>query len=159
MTKTGRRGRPATPAPQAVRSRRPVLLASGVLLAAAVVAAGGYWWSQARQPDPLQAFQTLQGRWQRTDGGYIIDIRSVDATGKMRAAYYNPRPINVAKAEASLDGGQVKVFLELRDVNYPGSTYTLTYDPAGDRLAGIYFQAVERSTFEVAFTRMAAGTQ
>ncbi len=159
MTKPGKRGRPAQPAPQAVTSRRPVLLAAGVLLAATVVAAGGYWWIQARQPDPLQAFQKLQGRWQRTDGGYIIDIRSVDAAGKMRAAYYNPRPINVAKAEASVDGGGVQVVLELRDVNYPGSIYTLTYDKAADQLAGSYFQAVERATFDVSFKRMAAGTQ
>lgn len=159
MSKWGKRGRPARPAPRAVKSRRPVLLAAGVLLAVGIVAAGGYWWSQARQPDPLQAFQKVQGRWQRTDGGYIIDIRSVDAAGKMRAAYYNPRPINVAKAEASLDGGLVKIVLELRDVNYPGSIYTLTYDKAADRLTGSYFQAVERATFEVFFTRMAAGTQ
>jgi hypothetical protein len=159
MSKSGKRGRPAKPAPRAVGSRRPVLLTAGVLIAAAVVAAGGYWWSQARQPDPLQAFQKLPGRWQRTDGGYIIDIRSVDAAGKMRAAYYNPRPINVAKAEASLAGGLVKVVLELRDVNYPGSIYTLTYDKAADQLAGSYFQAVERATFDVSFTRMAAGTQ
>ena len=159
MTKPGRRGRSAQPAPQAVKPQRPVRLAAGVLLAAVVVAAGGYWWSQARQPDPLQAFQKLQGRWQRTDGGYIIDIRRVDAAGKMRAAYYNPRPINVAKAEASVDGGVVKVVLELRDVNYPGSIYTLTYDKAADQLTGSYFQAVERATFEVSFTRMAAGTQ
>jgi hypothetical protein len=159
MSKSGRRDRPAKPAPQAVKSRRPVLLAAGVLLAVALVAAGVYWWSQARQPDPLQAFQKLQGRWQRTDGGYIIDIRSVDAAGKMRAAYYNPRSINVAKAEASLEGGLVKVVLELRDVNYPGSIYTLTYDKAADLLAGSYFQAVERATFDVSFTRMAAGGQ
>ncbi len=159
MSKSGRRRRTAKPAPQAVKSRRPVLLAAAVLLAIAVVAAGGYWWSQARQSAPLQAFQRLQGRWQRTDGGYIIDIRSVDAAGKMLAAYYNPGPINVAKAEASLDGEQVKVFLELRDVNYPGSTYTLTYDPAGDQLAGAYFQAVEGATFEVSFARMAAGAR
>lgn len=123
------------------------------------MAAGGYWWSQARQPDPLRAFQKLQGRWQRTDGGYIIDIRSVDAAGKMSAAYYNPRPINVSKAEASLDDGLVKLVLELRDVNYPGSIYTLTYDTAADRLTGSYFQAVEGATFEVSFARMAASTQ
>jgi hypothetical protein len=129
------------------------------MLAVALVVAGVYWWSQARQPDPRQAFQKLQGRWQRADGGYIIDIRSVDASGKLRAGYFNPRPINVAKAEASLDGGLVKVVFELRDVNYPGSIYTLTYDEAADQLTGAYFQAVERATFDVSFTRMAAGGQ
>lgn len=55
----------------------------------------------------------------------------------MVAGYFNPKSIRVAKAEASRDGGALKVFVELRDVNYPGSTYTLTYDHAGDQLQGI----------------------
>ena len=39
------------------------------------------------------------------------------------------------------EGGALKLFIELRDVGYPGSTYTLTYLPAGDRLTGVYYQA------------------
>ena len=42
---------------------------------------------------------------------------------------------------------------EQRDVNYPGSTYNLQYDPETDRLKGTYFQAVERQTFEIQFVR------
>jgi len=38
------------------------------------------------------------------------------------------------------------VFIELRDVNYPGSTYSLTYEPASDQLKGIYYQAVDTAT-------------
>lgn len=49
--------------------------------------------------------------------------------------------------------GALRVFVELRDVNYPGSTYTLTYDPANDLLAGLYYQAVERQRFDVMFAR------
>ena len=45
------------------------------------------------------------------------------------------------------------MFIELRDVNYPGSTYTLTYDPATDQLSGNYFQAVRRENFDVVFVR------
>jgi len=71
----------------------------------------------------------------------------------MDAAYFNPRPINVSRAEASRDGAGIKVFIELRDVNYPGSTYTLTYDPATDQLSGNYFQAVRRENFDVVFVR------
>ena len=41
----------------------------------------------------------------------------------------------------------MKVFVELRAPNYPGSTYTLSYDPQQDQLKGIYFQAVERQNF------------
>ena len=99
-------------------------------------------------------YQRLQGRWQRGDGGYVIDIRGVDAGGKLTAGYFNPQPINVAKAEASMVGDTLKVFIELRDVNYPGSTYQLTYDSAADRLAGIYFQAALRESYDVSFSRL-----
>lgn len=96
----------------------------------------------------------LPGKWLRPDGGYILEIRSVAPDGRMDAAYLNPRPINVAKAEASQADGSVKVFIELRDVNYPGSTYTLTYDPAKDECRGDYLQAAIRQSFDVTFIRM-----
>ena len=99
-------------------------------------------------------FQKLKGKWLRPDGGYVIEIKSVTDDGAMEAAYLNPKPIHVAKAEASLDGAAMKVFIELRDVNYPGSTYTLTYDAAGDQLNGIYYQALQQQSFEVTFVRM-----
>jgi len=72
----------------------------------------------------------------------------------MNAAYFNPQPINVAKAEAWQSDGKVGVFIELRDVNYPGSTYNLSYDPADDCLKGIYFQAAIEQTFDVYFMRL-----
>jgi hypothetical protein len=98
-------------------------------------------------------FGALKGRWVRPDGGYILHIRDVDAGGKIGAMYLNPRPINVARAEARRDGSRLQVFVELRDVNYPGSTYTLQYDPASDRLKGSYFQAVEKQTYAIEFIR------
>lgn len=70
------------------------------------------------------------------------------------AASFNPQPINVARAEASQDGETINVFVELRDVNYPGSTYTLVYEPASDRLKGIYFQAAWQQQYEVFFERL-----
>jgi hypothetical protein len=99
-------------------------------------------------------FDALNGRWLRPDGGYILEIRSVDAGGKINAVYLNPKPINVAKAEATRDGSTVKVFVELRAPGYPGSTYTLTYDPTRDQLEGIYFQAALQQRFDVMFVRM-----
>ena len=99
-------------------------------------------------------FQVLKGRWQRPDGGYVIEIKNIDRVGKMEAAYFNPRPIHVAKANAARDGNTTKIFIELRDVNYPGSTYNLTYDPKSDQLKGTYFQAVLKQTFEVVFDRL-----
>lgn len=98
-------------------------------------------------------FAKLMGRWQRPDGGYFLIITGVDGNGKMDATYLNPRPIHVAKAEASRDGTTNKVFVELQDVNYPGSTYKLTYDPASDQLYGIYFQAALNQQFDVVFAR------
>ena len=99
-------------------------------------------------------FEVIESRWLRPDGGYIIQIRSVDAGGKMDAGYFNPRPINVSKAQATKESGEIKVFVELRDTGYPGSTYTLTYDPKDDVLRGVYYQAAARQNFDVYFTRM-----
>jgi len=99
-------------------------------------------------------FQKLKGQWRRPDGGYILAIKSIDDNGGIDAGYFNPDPIHVARAEASQEREATKVFIELRDVNYPGSTYTLTYDPASDQLKGIYYQAVEKQRFPVAFVRL-----
>ncbi len=104
----------------------------------------------AAKPD----FQKLKGKWLRPDGGYVIEITSVDDAGKLSAGYFNPQPIHVARAEATYAGGATKVFIELRDVNYPGSTYTLTYIPDKDLLVGIYYQALQQQSFEVYFERM-----
>ena len=103
---------------------------------------------------PTPAIEKLRGRWLRDTGGYIIEIRSVGAGGKLEAAYFNPRSIHVGRAQAVEQGGVVKVSVELRDVNYPGSTYTLNYDPKNDRLVGRYFQAVSGETFDVTFVRL-----
>jgi hypothetical protein len=99
-------------------------------------------------------FESLKGRWLRPDGGYVLEIREIDPSGKMVAAYFNPRLINISRAEASQVGATTKVFIELRDKNYPGSTYSLTYDPQSDQLKGTYFQAALQQTFEVEFIRM-----
>jgi hypothetical protein len=163
--------------------RPPTGVASGglpmtaVVLVALLVLAGSFglvvWWikpppreapsaavSPPASPGPDAAtaagsaeFQKLKGRWLRPDGGYLLEISEVNAAGKMEASYRNPSPIHVAKAEASRDGAKLKVFVELQDVNYPGSTYTLTYDPASEQLQGIYFQAALNEQYEVFFER------
>jgi hypothetical protein len=99
-------------------------------------------------------FRPLTGRWLRPDGGYILDIRDVDARGRIDAVYLNPRPIPVSMAEATRNSSILSVFVELRAPGYPGSTYTLTYDPQRDQLAGIYFQAALQQRFDVVFVRM-----
>jgi hypothetical protein len=72
----------------------------------------------------------------------------------VKAAYFNPRSINVSKAELKRRDGMLTVFVELRDVNYPGSKYNLQYDPRLDRLIGTYFQAVEKQTYDIEFVRV-----
>jgi hypothetical protein len=95
----------------------------------------------------------LIGHWERPDGGYILEINGIVKDGILKAAYYNPRPINVARAEFSSKDGALTIFVELRDVNYPGSKYNLKYDPKSDRLIGTYFQAVQGETYNVEFSR------
>lgn len=97
--------------------------------------------------------QSLAGRWVRPDGGYILELREIKKDGTLKASYFNPKPINVFSAKWSRKEGKIKLFVELRDVNYPGSTYNLQYVPESDRLKGTYFQAVERQTFEIQFVR------
>ena len=95
----------------------------------------------------------LVGNWLRTDAGYRILISQVNDDGTLAAQYFNPNPINVGKANWEESNGILKIKVELRDVNYPGSTYTLNYLPDRDMLAGEYYQAVEGLTFYVEFTR------
>lgn len=96
----------------------------------------------------------LVGRWLRPDGGYVIEIGGVDPDGKLQAAYFNPRPINVSRAVVFQENQETKVFIELNDVGYPGATYALTYDGQKDTLTGLYYQPTAGQTFEVVFVRM-----
>ena len=98
-------------------------------------------------------FDKLVGRWLRTDGGYVLEIRAVSPEGRVEASYLNPRPINVARAQAARGGDLVTLLVELRDVNYPGSTYNLWYDDGRDLLEGTYYQAAQQQTYDVVFER------
>lgn len=98
-------------------------------------------------------YQPLVGRWARTDGDYMIEIKGITTDGKVEAGYFNPRPIHVARAEASRDGGVLRLFMELRDAGYPGCLYKLTLDKSGRLLTGTYFQAAQNQTYEVTFEK------
>jgi hypothetical protein len=100
------------------------------------------------------AFGVLPGRWVRVQGGYVITINSVDADGRLDASYANPRPLPFHTAVATTDGNSLKLFFEIRSAGYNGSTYTLTYDAANDRLTGVYDQVVVKQKFEVVFVRL-----
>ena len=95
---------------------------------------------------------SLVGDWVRTDANYLIRITAVNNDGTLTAQYFNPNPINVGGASWEQSYSNLKIIVELRDVNYPGSKYTLSYLPDKDILAGEYYQAVEGITFYVEFT-------
>ena len=139
----------------AMKKRRWVVISvvAGVVVATGLVLIKAYPGGIATAFSRVD-LQMLKGKWQRTDGDYVLEIRSMSSDGKMDAGYFNPSPIHVAKAEASVEGGAHKVFVELRDVNYPGSTYSLTYDSATDSLQGVYYQASFQQSFDVVFERM-----
>jgi len=109
---------------------------------------------EAVQTVSADNFQNLFGRWIRPDGGYILEIRNVDSNGLLEAAYFNPRPIHVSQARLTFVNKEPQVFIELRDVGYPGATYALTYHPEQDVLAGLYYQPTAGQSFEVIFVRM-----
>ena len=102
----------------------------------------------AYSPDMLR----LQGRWIRTDAPYVIEL-SHTQDGSLQAAYFNPKAINVGKIETAEQDGIVQVLIELQDVNYPGSTYVLSYDRSQDLLEGIYFHPVSKQSYPVGFVR------
>jgi len=95
----------------------------------------------------------LLGDWVRTDASYLIKISKVNVDGTLEANYFNPKPVNVGSATWEESYGNVKITVELQDVNYPGSKYTLSYLPDRDILAGDYFQAVQGLNFYVEFVR------
>jgi len=99
------------------------------------------------------SFDVLKGRWVRPDGGYTIAIKSIGPKGELEAMYFNPNPLPFAKAQAAREGMTLRTSFELRAGGYDGSTYELTYDPAKDRLQGIYYQAVQQRKYDVYFVR------
>jgi uncharacterized protein (DUF2147 family) len=132
------------------------LIALALALGAAAVAnAQGPTPSARSASAPAQpaALDVLVGSWVRPDGGYVIAIKSVGSGGDLQAMYFNPSPLPFAQAQAAREGGVLRVQFELRAGGYNGSTYKLRYEPATDRLVGIYYQAVAQQSFEVQFVR------
>jgi len=109
--------------------------------------------SLAMESNEKTDYSVLSGSWIRQTGGYVIKINKIIENGQMDAEYFNPRPIHISQAIASEEDGALKLFIELRDQGYPGSTYTLKYNSEYDALVGVYFQALMQQSFDVAFIR------
>ena len=107
----------------------------------------------SQQPPKATDSSVVIGDWVRTDAPYEIKISELLSNGTMKVGYFNPRSINVGKALWTTADGSIKIYIELRDVNYPGSNYNLTYLPESDSFVGKYFQAVEGVTYDIGFSR------
>src|SRR4029453_3923695 len=91
---------------------RRALVTAIVLLAVAIGVPLGFGWWRAEDADtrPLASstpptappppapraaaapgVQKLKGQWLRPDGGYVVEVRSVEDGGTMDVAYFNPR--------------------------------------------------------------------
>ena len=101
----------------------------------------------------VNAAKQLEGRWVREDGGYSLVLADIKSDGSLMAFYFNPRQINVHKANWKFEDERLHLYVELRDVNYPGSNYTLMYRAAKDVLWGSYYLAVQKKTMDVFFVR------
>ncbi len=98
-------------------------------------------------------YEKLVGKWVRPDGGYVLLIKNVRFDGSIEADYLNPNPINVSEARVTTESDKINVFVELRDVGYPGSYYTLTYDKVTNRLVGVYHHLGINQNFDIFFMK------
>ena len=101
----------------------------------------------------FSAAKQLEGQWVREEGGYVLVLQDIKLDGTLKAFYLNPRNINVQVANWKFEDERLFLYVELRDVNYPGSNYTLMYRAAKDVLWGSYYQAVQKQTMDVYFVR------
>lgn len=97
--------------------------------------------------------EALVGEWMRTDGPYTIKIFSVEDEGKMKSEYFNPGPINVGRSLWMIKDESIRIVVELQDKNYPGSIYNLSVNEDHSKLAGTYYQAFTKETFNVEFNK------
>jgi hypothetical protein len=125
------------------------------LAAAVIVALLILWFVDSGQRDA--ELQPLIGRWERINDRAgeekTVEVGKVNPDGSAEVRYFNPKPINVGKARASMVDNFPSLFIELPDAGYEGSTYSLTYEPSTDQLVGVYFQANEQRAYDVAFQR------
>lgn len=137
---------------RAANTHQSLIRILAVLLLPVTIVSGAFILSQhaiAAEADPAK----VVGRWMRTDGVYVLQLSNPTFDGRLTAAYFNPRPINVSRAGWKLEEGYLLVLVELRDMGYPGSTYTLAYQQDTDRLVGLYYQAAAHQQFDVVFER------
>jgi len=88
------------------------------------------------------------------DGTYKIVIEEVKEDGELVAKYLNPDPINIGRSGWRNQDDKLEIYIELRDENYPGSIYQLTYNENTKTIFGTYYLALTRQTYEVSFNKI-----
>ena len=131
-----------------------ITLSLGVLLWRSVEDPSSETKGAVGQTKNFDEAQHLAGQWIRPDGGYRLVIEDVKPDGSLKASYFNPGSINVSKAIWTHEEGNVHLFVELLDINYPGSKYNLVYTSEQDVLIGTYFLAVTKETYSIKFLRI-----
>ena len=94
--------------------------------------------------------QRWSGDWLRSDGTYRLNI-SISGDGVPEVAYFNPKPIQVEKAEFKMEAGKEHLIIVLRDVGYPGAVYDLRYHAKDETLVGTYNNPNAGQPFQVSF--------
>ena len=138
--------------------KRNKILSIAILLVLFSGAVGSNIWMNVQAAGSAESVhccdeQRLVGRWVRPDGGYILELSATGKNGSLKAVYFNPRPVYVSRTEMTCKDGICSIFVELRDTNYPGSTYDMRYNRTTDRLTGKYFQALQKVTYDIEFVR------
>ena len=116
-------------------------------------------WAAIPNPPPpkveVPEASELIGRWLRHDGTYFLEITSFAEDGTVKAGYFNPDPIRVERAsfERSEDALSLEVVLRDEAKGYNGSVYGLKFVPTSGMLEGQYFEATQRQTSQVTFTK------
>jgi len=96
----------------------------------------------------------LLGEWSKVGTPYLIKITGALEDGKLAVDYFNPKKIEIEKANWLKRGTLLSVYIELQDPDYPGSNFKLNYIPERDVLVGDYFDASEGIFYPVEFVRI-----
>ncbi len=97
----------------------------------------------------------VKGTWVRPDGGYVIDVKGVGADGRLEATYFNPNQLPFAKAQASNDGGVLRVALVIQaggDAGRPTTFATIRQATSFWHVLPGRSQAQVRRVFRAAMT-------
>lgn len=145
-------------------SRRILRIVAVLLGAGGLFAIGWYSVDMAKKPvnaigphaEDRQAkpsFGVLIGRWQRSDGGQILEIHGIAADGRMDCTYFNPNPVQVVRAEAVIQGDTLQIFIALEGKDFPRASLQLIYNPNQEILTGRYRQPAKDGTLTVTYVK------